>query len=106
SRAHLPPCQASPVRSSGRKPARFHQNQRCLRGAFMIVHSNFTKVRAMTGASLGVLGAMLLMAPAQAQDNSAPVQLGPVTVNDNADKNGLTHTPPVSTMPSTSVQDT
>jgi len=34
------------------------------------------------------------------------VQLGPVSVNDNADKNGLNHSPPLASMPSTSIQDT
>ena len=54
---------------------------------------------ALSGASLGVL---LLALPAVAQ----PVQLGPVSVNDNADKNGLNHAPPLASMPSTSLQDT
>jgi catecholate siderophore receptor len=60
------------------------------------------KSLALSGASIGVLAALMLAAPASAQ----PVQLGPVSVNDNADKNGLTHAPPVNTMPNTSVQDT
>ena len=37
---------------------------------------------------------------------TAPVQLGPVSVSDNADKNGLNHSPPLASMPSTSIQDT
>src|SRR5690349_12096779 len=48
------------------------------------------------------LGALLLAAPATAQ----PVQLGPVSVSDQADKNGLNHAPPVNTIPSDSLQDT
>ncbi|HEY4078869.1 MAG TPA: TonB-dependent receptor [Rhizomicrobium sp.] len=56
----------------------------------------------LSGASLSVLGALLLAMPAFAQ----PVQLGPVTVNDNADKNGQNHPLPITTMPTTSVQDT
>jgi catecholate siderophore receptor len=72
----------------------------------MFFHSNLTRSRALTGASLGILAAMLAPLPAQAQDNSAPITLGPVTVDDNAEKNALTHTPPITTMPSTSVQDT
>ncbi len=35
-----------------------------------------------------------------------PVTLGPVTVQDNSDKNALNHAPPVSVMPSVSIQDT
>ena len=58
---------------------------------------------ALSGASLGVL-ALLLAQPASAQ--SAPVQLGPVSVNDAADKNGQNHALPITTMPTTSVQDT
>ncbi|HEY5083143.1 MAG TPA: TonB-dependent receptor plug domain-containing protein, partial [Rhizomicrobium sp.] len=58
---------------------------------------------ALSGASLGVL-ALLLAQPASAQ--SAPVQLGPVSVNDAADKNGQSHSLPIITMPTTSVQDT
>ena len=70
----------------------------------MFAISDFTRSRALAGASLAILGALSM--PAAAQDNSAPVTLGPVTVNDAAEKNALTHTPPVSTMPSTSLQDT
>ena len=58
---------------------------------------------ALSGASIGVL-TLLLAQPGAAQ--SAPVQLGPVSVNDNADKNGLNHVPPLASMPSTSIQDT
>ena len=54
-----------------------------------------------TGACAS-LGALLLAAPAIAQ----PVQLGPVSVSDQADKNGLNHAPPVNTIPSDSLQDT
>jgi len=54
-----------------------------------------------TGACAS-LGALLLAAPATAQ----PVQLGPVSVSDQADKNGLNHAPPVNTIPSDSLQDT
>jgi len=57
---------------------------------------------ALSGASLGVLGALLLAQPAVAQ----PVQLGAVSVNDDADKNGLNHAPPLASMPSSSIQDT
>ena len=56
---------------------------------------------SLTGASLGVLAAVLLAAPASAQ----PVQLGPVSVSDQADKNGLSHSPPLSSIPSASLQD-
>jgi catecholate siderophore receptor len=52
--------------------------------------------------SLAMSGASLLAVPAAAQ----PVQLGPVTVKDNSEKNALNHAPPVSTMPSSSIQDT
>jgi len=61
-----------------------------------------SKSLALSGASLSVLGALIAAAPASAQ----PVQLGPVTVQDQTDKNALNHAPPVSTMPSTSLQDT
>src|SRR6185437_147241 len=54
---------------------------------------------ALSGASLG---ALLLAAPAAAQ----PVQLGPVSVSDQADKNGLSHSPPLASMPPTRIQDT
>jgi catecholate siderophore receptor len=64
----------------------------------MSVLSSFRTV-ALSGASLGMA---LLAAPATAQ----PVQLGPVTVSDQADKNGLNHSPPLASMPSTSIQDT
>jgi len=61
-----------------------------------------SKSLALSGASLSVLAALIAAAPASAQ----PVQLGPVTVQDQTDKNALNHAPPVSTMPSTSLQDT
>ncbi|HWC63072.1 MAG TPA: hypothetical protein VG501_05570, partial [Rhizomicrobium sp.] len=57
-------------------------------------------LKLLGGVSLGVL---MLAAPVRAQEDtqdSGPVQLGPVTVNDNADRNALNHAPPVSTMPS------
>ncbi|MEO8300934.1 MAG: TonB-dependent receptor plug domain-containing protein, partial [Rhizomicrobium sp.] len=57
---------------------------------------------ALSGASLSVLATLIMAAPALAQ----PVQLGPVTVQDQTDKNALNHAPPVSTMPSSSLQDT
>src|SRR5882672_6832802 len=60
------------------------------------------KSSALSGASLSVLATLILAAPASAQ----PVQLGPVTVQDQTDKNGLSHSPPLASMPSTSVQDT
>ena len=53
-------------------------------------------------ASLTILGALLLCTSANAQ----PVQLGPISVNDSADRNVLNHAPPVAAMPSTSLQDT
>src|SRR3954467_3649263 len=53
----------------------------------------------------GFLGALLLAGTACAQ-GSGPVQLGPVSVSDQADKNGLSHSPPLASMPSTSLQDT
>ena len=56
-------------------------------------------------ASLSVLGALLLAGPASAQADG-PVQLGPVSVSDQSDKNGLNHSPPLASMPSTSLQDT
>jgi catecholate siderophore receptor len=68
----------------------------------MFVISASRKTRALSGASLGALSALLLTMPATAQ----PVQLGPVTVQDQTDKNALNHAPPVSTMPSSSLQDT
>src|SRR5882672_8373433 len=60
------------------------------------------KSSALSGASLTVLATLILAAPVSAQ----PVQLGPVTVQDQTDKNALNHAPPVSTMPSSSLQDT
>jgi catecholate siderophore receptor len=70
----------------------------------MFAITDLTKTRALTGASLGVLA--LLAIPAQAQSNSGSVTLGPVTVQGDSDRNALNHTPPVSTMPSASIQDT
>src|SRR4051812_27216291 len=70
----------------------------------MSVSRNF-----LSGASLNVLGALFLASPAFAQaaaENNGPVQLGPVSVSDQADKNGLNHSPPLASMPSTSLQDT
>jgi len=64
--------------------------------------SSVSKSLALSGASLSVLAALSMAAPAAAQ----PVQLGPVTVQDQTDKNALNHAPPVSTMPSSSLQDT
>ncbi|MBA2590183.1 MAG: TonB-dependent receptor [Alphaproteobacteria bacterium] len=63
------------------------------------------KTRALSGASLSVLGALMLAGPAAAQ-TTAPVQLGPVSVNDNADKNNNNHAPAMSNFPSSSIQDT
>jgi catecholate siderophore receptor len=57
---------------------------------------------------MGLLGAALLAVPsaqAQAQD-SAPVVLGPVTVEGVGDRNALTHSQPLAAMPTTSLQDT
>jgi len=53
----------------------------------------------------GLLGALLFTAPASAQSDG-PVQLGPVSVSDQADKNGLSHSPPLASMPSASLLDT
>ena len=63
------------------------------------------KSSALSGVSLSVLAGLMLAGPAAAQ-TAAPVQLGPVSVNDNADKNGLSHAPPLASMPSASIQDT
>jgi catecholate siderophore receptor len=60
---------------------------------------SFHKSSLLCGASLGVL---LAAAPAFAQ----PVQLGPVTVQDTGDKNAQNHAPAITTMPTSSVQDT
>src|SRR5665213_2692885 len=60
------------------------------------------KSLALSGASIAVLAALISAASAQ----SAPVQLGPVSVTDAADTNGLSHAPPLVSMPSTSLQDT
>ena len=74
------------------------------KGNFMFDHLNLIRKRALAGASLGALA--LTIVPAQAQDNSGPVSLGPVTVQSDTDKNALNHAPPVSNMPSESIQDT
>lgn len=60
--------------------------------------SVFSSIRTLSGASLG---ALLLAAPAGAE----PVQLGPVSVSDQADKNGLNHAPPLNSIPAASLQD-
>ena len=57
------------------------------------------KAVALSGVSFAVL---LAATSAHGQ----PVELGPVTVQDNSDRNALNHAPPVSVMPSTSIQDT
>jgi catecholate siderophore receptor len=57
------------------------------------------KVIALSSVSFVVL---LVASSAYAQS----VQLGPVTVQDNSEKNTLNHAPPVSVMPSSSIQDT
>ena len=49
-----------------------------------------------------MLASLALCASADAQ----PLQLGPVSVHDDADHNALNHAPPVAAMPSTSLQDT
>jgi len=82
---------ASQVRSTMLKPSK----------GFYPMRSISKSTRLLAGASLGVL-ALMSAVPAIAQ----PVQLGPVSVNDNADKNGLNHAPPLATMPSSSLQDT
>ena len=64
--------------------------------------STSLKFHTLSGASLSMLGALALSAPANAQ----PVQLGPVSVNDDAGRNAQNHAPPITTMPTTSVQDT
>ena len=63
------------------------------------------KARAVVGASASLLGAVLMGVPANAQQ-SAPVVLGPVTVQGAGERNALSHSPPLATMPTTSVQDT
>jgi len=60
--------------------------------------SGTRKIIPLSGASLG---ALLLASSASAQ----PVALGPVSVNDRADKNGLNHAPPLNTIPADSLQD-
>jgi catecholate siderophore receptor len=61
-----------------------------------------SKSSALSGASLSVLATLIMAEPSAAQ----PVQLGPVTVQDQSDKNGLNHSPPLASMPSSSIQDT
>jgi len=68
----------------------------------MLIVSTSFRFRVLSGASLTVLGALALATPAHSQ----PVQLGPVSVNDNSDHNALNHAPPVAAMPSASLQDT
>lgn len=60
---------------------------------------SFHKTSLLCGASMGVL---LVIAPALAQ----PVQLGPVSVQDQNEHNGQNHALPITTMPTASVQDT
>ena len=61
--------------------------------------------RALAGASASLLGAMLMGAPANAQQSSSVV-LGPVTVEGTGERNALTYSPPVAAMPFSSLQDT
>src|SRR3954467_5444926 len=56
-----------------------------------------SKILALSGVSL----AALLSAPAAAQ----PIELGPVSVSDHADRNGLHHAPPLAAIPADSLQD-
>jgi hypothetical protein len=79
--------------SAGQQEAsQVEQTNADLEGVSTMFALSHRKNLALSGASLGVLATLLLAQPAQAQ--SAPVQLGPVSVNDNADKNGLNHSPP------------
>jgi catecholate siderophore receptor len=97
--------QASPLPPYGNKDAsQVTGVKQALKGSFPMfaISKNRRSSLVLSGASLSVLGALLLAMPAAAQ----PVQLGPVTVNDNADKNGQNHALPITTMPTTSVQDT
>jgi len=79
---------------------------------FEFVNNAGPRKRALAGASMGMLGAMLLAAPAAAQDQGqsqgqgGSVVLGPVSVNDQGENNALNHAPPITTMPDTSIQDT
>ena len=61
--------------------------------------------RTSLSLSGSLLGSLLLAGPAAAQTDG-PVQLGPVSVSDQADRNGLSHSPPLASMPSASLQDT
>src|SRR5215217_2180085 len=64
---------------------------------------------SLSGASLSVLGALFLAGPLfseAAWAKAGPVQLGPVSVSDRGDNNALNHSPPLASMPSTSLQDT
>jgi catecholate siderophore receptor len=63
------------------------------------------QARVLAGTSAGLLGAMLMGTPAHAQ-TSGSVVLGPVTVEGAGEGNALSHSPPVSTMPFASLQDT
>ena len=63
------------------------------------------QARVLAGTSAGLLGAMLMGTPAHAQP-SGSVVLGPVTVEGAGERNALSHSPPVSTMPFASLQDT
>ena len=66
------------------------------------MHFNSSRSSIFRGASALTL---LVAMPAIAQEN-APVSLGPVRVQDNEERNALTHTPPVAAMPNSSIQDT
>jgi catecholate siderophore receptor len=59
-------------------------------------------IRNAPNASFTILAALLLSTSAKAQ----PLELGPVSVNDDADHNALNHGVPVAAMPSASLQDT
>ena len=65
---------------------------------------SFHKSSLLCGVSLGVL---LLAAPADVVTPAVaqPVQLGPVTVQDNSEKNGLNHAPATNVLPTESLQD-
>ena len=72
----------------------------------MSVISTSFKFRALSGASLTVLGALMLPRPPRPANPPSRCSWDRSSVNDDADKNAQNHAPPITTMPTTSVQDT
>lgn len=107
-------CQRNAVPPRGRRCARAPRlltTRRLFEGSKTVfANSKSLKASVLCGVSARALGALLVLTTAaHAQDADKPLMLGTVKVDENAEKanqNALRRAPPVSTMPSESIQDT